>query len=62
LGLIVVLVSFRKNVTQIRQSNLEEPILMAELALPQQEVAELALPLQEEPNLVPFAPLAEAEE
>jgi hypothetical protein len=52
LGLIVVLVSFRKTVTQIRQSNLEEPILMAELALPQQE----------EPNLVPFAPLAEAEE
>ncbi len=61
LGLIAVLVSFRKTVAQMRQSILEEPILMAELALPQHEVVELPLPQQEEPNLVPVAPLAEAE-
>ncbi len=62
LGLIVILVSFRKTVTQMRQSILEEPILVAELALPQQEVVELPLPQQEEQHVIPVAPLAEAEE
>ena len=57
LGFLALLFNFRKTVSQMRQSILEEPILMAELALP----AELP-PLQpEEPNLIPVAPLAEAE-
>jgi hypothetical protein len=57
LGFLALLFNFRKTVSQMRQSILEEPILMAELALP----AELPPPQQEEPNLIPVAPLAEAE-
>jgi Na+-transporting methylmalonyl-CoA/oxaloacetate decarboxylase gamma subunit len=57
LGFLALLFRFRKIVSQMRQSILDEPILMAELALP----ADLPIPQQEEPNLIPVAPLAEAE-